>query len=69
MNDVAEVYTADNGKSWIQDDMLCYEWNHLYEGLIDCWVVYRNPDGAPEKYNTYLGAPGYGIYPFSPVEG
>ncbi|MGD8230124.1 MAG: tetratricopeptide repeat protein [Desulfobacteraceae bacterium] len=58
----------DAGKSWIEEDMLCDRWDNLYEGLKDCWVVYRNPEGTPEKNDEYLGAPGYGIYPFSPVE-
>ena len=59
---------ADTGKSWIEEDMLCDQWDNLYEGLKDCWVVYRNPEGTPEKNDEYLGAPGYGIYPFSPLE-
>jgi adenylate cyclase len=59
---------SDTGKSWIEEDMLCDQWDNLYEGLKDCWVVYRNPEGTPEKNDEYLGAPGYGIYPFSPVE-
>jgi adenylate cyclase len=59
---------SDNGKSWIEENMICDQWDNLYEGLKDCWVVYRNPEGTPEKNDEYLGAPGYGIYPFSPVE-
>ena len=59
---------SDTGKSWIEEDMLCDQWDNLYESLKDCWVVYRNPEGTPEKNDEYLGAPGYGIYPFSPVD-
>jgi hypothetical protein len=59
---------SDTGKSWTEEDMLCDQWDNLYEGLKDCWVVYRNPEGTPEKNDEYLGAPGYGIYPFSQVE-
>ena len=59
---------SDTGKSWIEEDMLCDQWDNFYEGLKDCWVVYRNPEGTPEKNDEYLGAPGYGIYPFSLVE-
>ena len=59
---------SDTGKSWIEEDMLCDQWDNLYENLKDCWVVYRNPEGTPEENDEYLGAPGYGIYPFSPVE-
>lgn len=59
---------SDSGKSWVEEDMLCDQWDNLYESLRDCWVVYRNPEETPEKNDKYLGAPGYGIYPFSPVE-
>ena len=60
--------TSDSGKSWIEEDMLCDQWDNLYESLKDCWVVYRNPEGTPENNDEYLGAPGYGIYPFSLAE-
>ena len=59
---------SDTGKSWIEEDMLCDQWDNLYEGLKDCWPVYRNPEGTAEKNDEYLGTPGYGLYPFSPVE-
>jgi hypothetical protein len=59
---------SDTGKSWIKEDMLCDQWDNLYESLKDCWVVYRNPEGTPEKNDEYLGAPGYGIYPFSLIK-
>ncbi len=58
----------DIGKSWIEDDMLCDQWDNLYEGLKDCWVIYRNPDGTAVGKDEYLGAPGYGVYPFSIIE-
>ena len=59
---------SDSGKSWIEEDMLCDQWDNLYESLKDCWVVYHNPEGTAENNDEYLGAPGYGIYPFSLVE-
>ena len=59
---------SDRGKSWIEDDMLCDQWNNLYDGLKDCWPIYRNPEGSPENFDEYLGVPDYGIYPFSLVE-
>jgi adenylate cyclase len=59
---------ADTGKSWIEENMLCNQWDHLYEGLQDCWIVYRNPEGIREKNDEFLGAPGDGIYPFSRIE-
>jgi adenylate cyclase len=59
---------SDSGKSWIEEDMLCNQWDNLYEGLKDCWVIYRNPGGTPENNDEYIGAPGYGLYLFSLVE-
>jgi hypothetical protein len=59
---------VDSGRSWIEEDMLCDQWDNLYEGLKDCWVIYRNPEGTSEDKDEYLGAPGYGIYPFSIIE-
>ena len=59
---------SDTGKSWIEEDMLCDQWDNLYESLKDCWVVYRNPEVTSDKKDEFLGAPGYGIYPFSIVE-
>jgi hypothetical protein len=59
---------SDSGKSWTEEDMLCDQWDNLYEGLKDCWVVYHNPEGTPENNDEYLGAPGYGIYPFSLIK-
>ena len=58
----------DTGKSWTEDDMLCDQWDNLYETLPDCWIIYRNPEDASENRAEFLGAPGYGIYPFSLVD-
>ena len=65
---IRDAKDSDTGKSWIEEDMLCDQWNSLYESLRDCWVVYRNPEGTSENSDEYLGAPGYGLYPFSLVE-
>ena len=58
---------SDTGRSWIENDMVCDQWDNLYEGLRDCWPVFRNPEGRPEKNDEYLGVSDYGIYPFSQV--
>jgi tetratricopeptide (TPR) repeat protein len=59
---------SDTGKSWIEEDIICDQWDNFLENLRDCWVIYRNPEGTPENNDEYLGAPGYGIYPFSRVQ-
>lgn len=58
----------DSGKSWIEDDMLCDQWEKLYGGLKECWQVHSNPEGTPETKDEYLGVTDYGVYPFSLVE-
>jgi len=65
---IREGDKSDTGKSWIEDDMLCDQWDNFYENLKDCWVVYRNSEGTHENNDEYFGVPGYGIYPFSLVE-
>ena len=65
---IHEGDNGDSGKSWVKNDMLCDQWENFYEELKDCWVIYRNPDGSPENKDEYLGAPGYGIYPFSIIK-
>jgi tetratricopeptide (TPR) repeat protein len=59
---------SGRGKSWIENETLCDQWDNLYEGLKDCWPIYRNPEGTPEKNDEYLGLPDYGIYPFSKTQ-
>lgn len=59
---------SDTGKSWIEEDMICDQWDNFLESLRDCYVIYRNPEGTPENNDEYFGAPGYGIYPFSAVQ-
>ena len=56
---------SDSGKSWVEDDMLCDQWENLFGGLKECWPIFRNPEGSHENQDEYLGVPGYGIYPFS----
>jgi hypothetical protein len=65
---ILEGDKSDSGRSWVEDGMLCDQWDHFYENHKDCWEVYRNPKGTPETRDEYLGAPGYGIYPFSVIE-
>jgi hypothetical protein len=59
---------SDTGKSWIEEDMLCDQWDNSYEGLSDCWAIYRNPEGTPDYNDEFIGAPVAGLYPFSQIE-
>jgi TolB-like protein len=62
----------DTGKSWIEDDMLCDQWQTRYQGQKICSPVFRNPDGKLERFDEYLSIPGlgesFGIITWSPVD-
>jgi tetratricopeptide (TPR) repeat protein len=45
---------SDSGKSWIEDDMLCDQWEKRYEGQKICYAVFRNLDFAPGELDKYL---------------
>jgi hypothetical protein len=62
----------DTGKSWIEDDMLCDQWQKRLQGQKICSPVFQNPEGKPERFDEYLSTPGlgisFGIIPWSPVD-
>ena len=59
---------TDSGKSWIDSDLLCDQWQERYRGLKNCYPVFRNPDGSRKKLDEYLSATDFGIIAWSPVE-
>ena len=65
VSDVEE--TSDLGKSWVESNRLCNQWTSLYSGLKDCFPIYVNPEGTPEKKEEYIGVSVYGFVPFSVV--
>jgi TolB-like protein/class 3 adenylate cyclase/Flp pilus assembly protein TadD len=42
------------GKSWIEGDMLCHQWEKRWEGLKYYISVFRNPEGTPQEKNEYI---------------
>ena len=62
----SEVY--DSGKSWIEGDKLCSQWENRYGGFKDCMRVYINPEGTAEMKDQYIGTAVYGFVPFSVVD-
>ena len=60
----------DIGKSWIEDDMLCDQWQKRYEGQKICYAVFRNPDATPAdpaKY-LYIIDPIFWTFGFKPMD-
>jgi tetratricopeptide (TPR) repeat protein len=45
---------SDSGKSWIEDDMLCDQWEKRYEGQKLCYAVFRNLNFVPGDLDKYL---------------
>jgi hypothetical protein len=59
---------SDNGKSWVDDNLLCNQWEELYEGHKICYPVFRNPDGKPEKKNEYIYLTDFAFDTFSTID-
>jgi TolB-like protein/class 3 adenylate cyclase len=58
---------TDKGKSWIEGDLLCDQWQKRYEGYKNCYPVFRNPEGSDsyEFRNEFLSVTDFGIIPWS----
>ena len=63
VTDVEEI--SDSGKSWVERNRIYNQWANLFGGLEDCFPVYKNQDGTPEKKDEYVGVTVYGFVPFS----
>ena len=59
---------SDTGKSWIEDNMLCQQWEKNFLGIKYCAPVFRNPEGTPEALDKYLLIGDMGISPWSTVD-
>jgi len=51
-----------NGKSWIEEDMLCHQWEKRFEGLKYYISVFQNPKGTPEEKNEYIQLTDWTMY-------
>ena len=51
-----------SGKSWIEGNVLCNQFEKLYGGLSYCMDVYRNPEGTSEEKNEYVIVDDKGIF-------
>ena len=58
---------TDKGKSWVEGDLLCDQWQKRYEGYKNCYPVFRNPEGSDsyEFRNEFLSVTDFGIIPWS----
>ena len=72
-NDGSAIYRghiigSDKGQSWIDNDLLCDQWQERYRGRKNCYPVFRNPEGKLEKQDEYLYITDLRIFPFSPID-
>jgi TolB-like protein len=51
-----------SGKSCLEGDALCNQWDKAIGGLKYCMDVFRNPQGTPEEKNEYVILADYGIF-------
>ena len=56
------------GKSWVDGDKLCYQFESLYDGIKYCAEIYKNPEGNKDELSEYLSLTDFWIYPFSIIE-
>jgi adenylate cyclase len=59
---------SGSGNSWIEEDLLCDQWEYIFQGVKYCMTVYHNPDGTPEMKNEYFFVTDFGIFPWSTVD-
>jgi hypothetical protein len=62
-----EPVLSDTGKSWIEDDMLCQQYEKRFWGLGFCSTVFRNPKGTYEGKDEYFSFQDFGTVTFSLV--
>jgi adenylate cyclase len=58
---------SDRGKSRIEGDMICQQFEKNYWGLEFCGTVFRNPKGTNESKDEYFFCNDIGFEPFSLV--
>ncbi len=55
----------DKGKSWIEGDSICDQFEESYDGLKFCGDVYLNPEGDDITKSKYIYVADLGLFPFS----
>ena len=56
------------GKSWVDGDTLCYQFESIYDGIKYCAEIYKNPEGNKNELSEYLSLTDFWIYPFAVIE-
>ena len=62
-----EPISSDTGKSWIEGDMICQQYQKSWHGLEYCSTVFKNPGGTRKGKDEYFYCRDFGFMPFSMV--
>ena len=46
---------SDKGKSFVENDQMCFEFEKLYEGIKSCSDYYNNPEGTHNNKSQFIG--------------
>jgi TolB-like protein len=57
--------SSDTGKSWIEGDLLCTQFQKSFWGIEYCLTVFRNPKGTYEGKDEYINCTDFGFSPWS----
>ncbi|MCK5311960.1 MAG: tetratricopeptide repeat protein, partial [Desulfobacteraceae bacterium] len=60
-----EISIKANGKTWVEGDSICYQYENLYDGLKFCGDVYFNPVGKQDNKSEYFMLTDFLLLPFS----
>ena len=61
-------YVSDRGKSWVENEKICNQWQSLGRSIKHCAPVFRNPEGTPDGLDEYLWITHLKLVTFSPVD-
>ena len=56
---------SDTGRSWIEGDLICNQFQKIFWGIESCGTVFRNPRGTYEGKDEYFTCMEFGFAPFS----
>jgi adenylate cyclase len=56
---------SDTGRSWIEEDLICSQFQKRFWGIESCGTVFRNPRGTYEGKDEYFTCMEFGFAPFS----
>jgi adenylate cyclase len=59
---------VDTGRSWLEGDTVCFQYQKFAFGKVTCGATFRNPRGTSERKNEYVRFTDLGMTLFSKME-